>query len=71
MDKKNDTGRNRPTEKGRDNDPDLRDESAIQPGADTVSSSDTDPANQRLTRTSADSFRTEDDDPQADRSFDE
>jgi hypothetical protein len=67
-----DPRRNVPAEKGRDNDPDLRDESAIQPGINTVSSSEYDNDNEELTRTAADDFREEDDfDSRADRSFDE
>ena len=50
--------RNTPSEKGRDNDTDIRDESAIQPGADTISSSNTDAANQKTTKTAADGFKT-------------
>lgn len=67
-----DPKRNTPTEKGRDNDPNLRDETAIQPGVSTVSNSDYDNDNDELTRTAADDFRTEDDtDSHADPSFDE
>jgi hypothetical protein len=71
MDKTN-PHRNEPTEKGRKNDPNLRDESAIQPGVSTISNSDYDDDNEELTRTAADDFREENDfDPNADRSFDE
>ena len=64
--------RNQPTEEGRNNDPNLRDESAAQPGINTVSNSDYDDDNEELTKTAADDFREEDDfDPNADRSFDE
>lgn len=67
-----DPRRNQPTEKGSNNDPDLRDESAAQPGTSTVSNSDYDEDNEELTRTAADDFRKEDDtDPKADRSFDQ
>ena len=67
-----DPGRNEPTEKGTDNDPNLRDESAAQPGVSTVSDSDYDEDNEELTRTAAGDFREEDDaDPNADRSFDQ
>ena len=70
--KTTDPRRNQPTEKGRDNDPDLRDESAAQPGTSTVSDSKYDDANQELTKTAADDFREDDDsDPNAERSFDE
>jgi hypothetical protein len=64
--------RNRPVEEGRNNDPDLRDESALQPGISTVSSSDTDDANDELTKTASDDFRTaEDSGENADPGFDE
>ena len=63
--------RDRPAEEGRKNDPDLRDESAIQPGASTISSSPTDDANQHLTRTASDSFRTNDTTKGADKNFDD
>ena len=67
-----DPRRNRQTEKGRNNDPNLRDESAIQPGISTVSNSNYDDQNEELTKTAADDFREDDDfDPRADRSFDE
>jgi len=72
MKDKNDLGRNRPAEAGRRNDPDLRDESAIQPGVNTISSSDTDEVNEDLTRTTSDNFRPEDSsDKYADPDFDE
>lgn len=41
--------RNRPSNEGRRNDPDIRDESAIQPGVSTISPSGTDDANQHVT----------------------
>ncbi len=63
-------GRNRPAEKGRKNDPDLRDESAAQPGVQTMSSSKTDEANEHLTKTAADSFREETGNDQADPDLD-
>jgi pyocin large subunit-like protein len=67
-----DPRRNQPTEEGRNHDPNLRDESAIQPGVNTISSSDYDDDNEELTKTAEDDFRTEDDfDPNADPSFDE
>jgi hypothetical protein len=69
---KQETGRNRPTEKGEDRDPNLRDDSAVQPGISTTSSSDTDDDNENVTKTAADGFRTEDDDdPHADQAFDD
>lgn len=50
--------RNRPAEKGRKNDTDIRDESGIQPGTNTISSSKTDGVNQKTTKTAADGFKT-------------
>lgn len=61
-----DTNRNRPAEEGRKNDPDLRDESAAQPGVQTMSSSDTDEGNQHLTETTRNSFREGEKDKKAD-----
>ena len=49
--------RNRPAEEGRKHNPDLRDNSAAQPGASTMSDSPTDNENQKVTRTAADNFR--------------
>ena len=51
MDNKNDLNRNIPTEEGRKNDPVIRDDSAIQPGVQTISNSDYDENNQQLTDT--------------------
>jgi hypothetical protein len=71
MDKK-EPMRNMPTEEGKRNDPDLRDDSAIQPGVETISNSEYDEENEKLTKTGADDFRTRDDkDPGADKAFDE
>lgn len=68
----NDPHRNEPAEKGRNNDPNVRDESAAQPGINTVSSSDYDDDNQQLTETAKDDFRTRDHkDPDADKRYDE
>ncbi|MDB5251132.1 MAG: hypothetical protein JWP27_301 [Flaviaesturariibacter sp.] len=58
--------RNTPADLGRGDDPHVRDESAQQPGANTISSSDTDAANQHPTKTAGDGFKTpfgEDADP--------
>lgn len=72
MDKHNDDiKRNRPADERRGNDPYTRDDSGIQPGTNTVSSSDTDDVNQHLTRTASDNFREEPRDPKADTKFDE
>jgi hypothetical protein len=67
-----DPGRNRPADEGRDNDPNLRDESALQPGINTVSSSESDDQNDELTEVTAsqdDDGTIEDDD--ADLAFDD
>jgi len=62
---------NRPGKEGED-DPNLRDESAAQPGINTVKNSDYDDDNQQLTKTAADEFTTTDDpEAGADPSFDE
>lgn len=67
-----DPRRNVPSEKGQDDDPNLRDETAIQPGISTVSNSDYDDDNEELTETAADDFRDDDkDDSKPDPSFDE
>ena len=64
---------NIPTEEGRRNDPFIRDDSAIQPGVQTNSSSDYDDANQRVTGSSmTDGTISEyDTDTNADPSFDD
>lgn len=64
--------RNRPAEEGQRNDPDLRDESGIQPGVNTISSSNTDAQDKELSKTAADNYRTSDEeDKNADPEFDE
>ena len=71
-DKDKEMERNRPSEEGRNNDTYIRDDSALQPGTNTISSSDTDVANNELTRTASDDFRTENfEEGGADRTFDE
>jgi hypothetical protein len=63
--------RNRPTEKGTQNDPNLRDEDARQ-GANTMSTSNTDGGKDNLTRTSSDNFREDSPgDEKADKRFDD
>jgi hypothetical protein len=67
-----DPQRNKPADEGKRNDPAVRDESAIQPGVNTISSSSTDAENKELTKTAADDFRTNDDeDKNADATFDD
>ncbi|HVF81068.1 MAG TPA: hypothetical protein VM884_04005, partial [Flavisolibacter sp.] len=56
-----DPKRNRPADEGKQGDPNIRDESAVQPGVSTLSSSDNDAVNQHLTRTASDSFREDSD----------
>ncbi len=64
--------RNRPSSEGNSNDPNLRDESAAQPGISTVSSSDTDYANQETTQSVSDDPETSDfDDELDDEDFDD
>lgn len=74
MEKKHeDPERNRPVEKGRDNDPNIRDYSAQQPGVNTMSDSgakDQD-FNQKLSRTAGDNFRENDFGKDSDPAFDE
>jgi len=73
MDKQHDTARNRPTEEGRRNDPNVRDDSAIQPGVQTVSDSSYDNDNQTNTSSSlTDGTISEfDTDKNADPAFDD
>jgi hypothetical protein len=67
-----DPKRNRPADEGKKGDPNIRDESAAQPGISTLSTSDNDDENQHLTRTASDSFREDSDgDEKADKRFDE
>jgi hypothetical protein len=63
---------NKSAEKGKNNDPELRDNSAIQPGVSTISKSKTDPDNAKVSRTAADSFHEDEEgDQDADKRFDE
>lgn len=61
MDKDN-LNRNQPAEEGRNNDPVVRDDSAIQPGVQTVSKGSNDQENEQLTKTAAEDFDTTDPD---------
>lgn len=71
MQEEKDITRNRPTEEGRRNDPNLRDDDARQ-GANTMSTSETDSAKENLTRTTSDNFREDGEgDEKADKRFDE
>jgi len=56
-----DTGRNRPSELGRDNDPNVRDYSAQQPDVNTISTNEGyAKENEDLTKTASDGFREDD-----------
>ncbi len=68
----NEMNRNRPSEQGGNEDTNLRDDSALQPGISTISNSETDDSNDDLTQTAGDDF-TEDleDEDDADLAFDE
>lgn len=71
MPEEKDITRNRPTEEGRRNDPNLRDEDARE-GGNTMSTSETDDAKENITRTTSDSFREDQEgDEKADLRFDE
>ena len=63
--------RNRPSDDGAHNDPNIRDESALKPGTYTISDSKTDDVNNHLTKTASDSFREGVADKKADTRFDE
>jgi len=70
MKENTDPRRNKSADEGRNNDPALRDNSAIQPGTSTISSSETDPANETVSKTSGKDPRTSDD-AKEDRTFDD
>lgn len=68
----NDPVRNRPSEEGRNNDPNLRDDSAAQPGVSTISTSGTDYQNQETSESVSDYEHVSDfDDDDADKAFDD
>ena len=72
MENTTDPKRNVPAEKGRQNDPHMRDEDATQPGMNTISSAPNDDANEHLTRTTSDNFREDaPGDEKADKRYDE
>ena len=66
----NDRSRNRPSNEGVGNDPNLRDQSAAQPGISTMSDSNTDYANEETTQSVSDLPDTSDFDDDADEAFD-
>ena len=67
----NDPSLNRPSDEGRNNDPNLRDDSAAQPGISTMSGSDTDYSNEETTQSVSDIPETSDFDDDADEDLDE
>jgi hypothetical protein len=71
MESNNDPRRNRPADRGDRNDPHIRDEDGRQPGVSTMSSSDSEEANEDLTETAADNFREGVRDRNADPDFDD
>ena len=68
---RDDTKRNQPADEGRRNDPNVRDETAIQPGTNTISSSKTDDANQHVTRSGMENQQASAEQDNADPTFDE
>ena len=73
MNQEKEVKRNRPSDEGRDNDPNIRDESALQPGTSTISESKNDDVNQRITGSALDGpdLTNFDTDTAADPTFDE
>ena len=68
----NDPSRNRPSDDGGSNDPNLRDASGAQPGVSTMSDSDTDYSNEETTQSVSDIPETSDfDDELDDEDFEE
>ncbi|RYZ19802.1 MAG: hypothetical protein EOO16_18885 [Chitinophagaceae bacterium] len=55
---KDDLQRANPSDEGRRNDPNVRDESGAQPGVNTMSSSKYDEENQHTTKTAGDGYKT-------------
>ncbi len=68
---KNEMDRNRSSDTGRGNDPNLRDDSALQPGISTVSDSESDDLNDDLSQTAGDDFTDDLEDDDADATFEE
>lgn len=67
-----DPKRNKSADEGNNDDPQLRDDSAIQPGVNTVSTGKNDEDDQQLTETSADDYKTTDKtEAKPDRTFDQ
>ena len=70
MNKTHNQTRNKPAEEGQNNDPGVRDDSAIQPGVQTITGSDYDKENEQLTDTAQGDY-SERKDKNADPRFDE
>jgi hypothetical protein len=68
---RDDIRRNEPAEEGKRNDPNVRDETAIQPGVSTISQSKTDDANQKVTRSGMENQQARPEKDNADPAFDE
>jgi hypothetical protein len=70
--KQSDPKRNKSAEEGKNDDPQLRDDSGIRPGINTVSTGKNDEDDNRLTETAADNFKTENQsEAKPDRTFDQ
>ena len=67
----NDPSRNRPSDDGGSNDPNLRDASGAQPGISTMSDSDSDYSNEETTQSVSDIPETSDFDDDADEDLDD
>lgn len=68
---RDDIKRNQPASEGRRNDPNVRDETAIQPGVNTISRSETDDANQEVTLSGMENQQARTEKDNADPTFDE
>ncbi|MGZ5189395.1 MAG: hypothetical protein ACXWCZ_00165 [Flavisolibacter sp.] len=67
-----DPKRNKTADEGNNDDPQLRDDTVIQPGVSTVSTGKSDEDDQHVTETAADNFTTDDEtDAKPDRTFDQ
>ena len=71
MKEQNEIDRNRPSDEGSRKDPNIRDESAIQPGVSTISKSTSDEANEDVTQSGMDNLGATTPDDHADPAFDE
>ncbi|MEI6946506.1 hypothetical protein V9K67_04840 [Paraflavisolibacter sp. H34] len=64
-----DPQRNRPSEKGSHNDPNVRDYAAPRPNVSTVSDNDYRESNEKVTRTASENHPSSESDKYADRNF--